>query len=158
MNRFRSLSLIALFGLPLWIGGCNTPGYNKMLGASGSRPPLPRTLTAASSSTSATTVATASPNVRATAATAYSSSLPPPDAQLLYQRTGSDAFGHTTQTGIIQQRGGVVEETYIGNRPVYGTPFGAGMVDGVLQPGYVPTGTSMVWDPITGRMIPVRRH
>lgn len=156
----RSLTHLALLGLPLLLGSCNTPGYNKMLGTSASRPPPPQTLTAASSSTAATpattgAAATTSSHVRAATA---SSTLPPPDAQLLYQRTGSDAFGHTTQTGIIQQRGGVVEETYIGNRPVYGTPFPAGMVDGIIQPGYVPTGTSMVYDPITGRMIPVRRH
>lgn len=85
---------------------------------------------------------------------------PPPDAQLLYQNTASDAFGRSSQSGIIQQRGGVVEEVHVGNQPIYpGQPvYGAPVYQGTVQPGYVPTGTSAVYDPVTGRMIPVRRR
>lgn len=85
---------------------------------------------------------------------------PPPDAQLLYQSTSSDAFGRSSQSGIIQQRGAVVDEVHVGNQPIYpGQPvYGAPVYQGTLQPGYVPSGTSAVYDPATGRMIPVRRR
>jgi hypothetical protein len=83
-----------------------------------------------------------------------------PDAQMLYQNSSADAFGHTTETGIIQQSGGVTREVFIGNQQVLpGQPlYPPYQQNGVIQPGYVPSGTTAVYDPITGRVIPVRRR
>ncbi len=83
-----------------------------------------------------------------------------PDAQVLYQSTSSDAFGRTTNTGIYQQRGGVTEEYHIGNQPVYPgqSIYPPANYNGTVQPGYVPAGTTAVYDPVTGRVIPVRRR
>ncbi len=83
-----------------------------------------------------------------------------PDAQVLYQNSSSDAFGRTTNTGLYQQRGGVTQEYHIGNQPVYpGQPiYPPTNYNGTVQPGYVPAGTTAVYDPVTGRVIPVRRR
>jgi hypothetical protein len=83
-----------------------------------------------------------------------------PDAQVLYQSTASDAFGRTTNTGVIQQSGGVTREVFIGNQPVYPDQsiYPPNQYNGTLQPGYVPAGTTAVYDPVTGRVIPVRRR
>ena len=83
-----------------------------------------------------------------------------PDAQVLYQNSASDAFGRSTNTGIIQQSGGVTQEVFIGNQPVYPgqSIYPPARYNGVLQPGYVPSGTTSVYDPVTGRVIPVRRR
>jgi hypothetical protein len=84
----------------------------------------------------------------------------PPDAELLYEARRSDAFGSETYTSRTQVRGPVVEEVHIGNQrvdpnqPVYPPT----VIDGTIQPGYVPYGTTYVYDPVTGRRIPVRRH
>lgn len=79
-----------------------------------------------------------------------------PDAQVLYQSTSSDAFGRTTNTGIYQQSGGVSEEIHMGNQRVY--PGRTIYNNGTVQPGYAPAGTTAVYDPVTGRVIPVRRR
>lgn len=91
---------------------------------------------------------------------AQASSQPPPDAQLLYQRRESDAFGSSTYTSRTQVRGPVVEELHIGNQKVqpHQSVYGPPVINGVIQPGYVPSGTTMVYDPVTGRSIPVRRR
>ncbi len=83
-----------------------------------------------------------------------------PDAQVLYQHSASDAFGRSTQTGVIQQSGGVTREVFIGNQPVYPgqSIYPPNQYNGTLQPGYVPSGTTAVYDPVTGRVIPVRRR
>jgi len=83
-----------------------------------------------------------------------------PDARVLYQNSSSDAFGRTTNTGIYQQRGGVIQETHIGNQRVYPgqSVYPPASYNGVVQPGYVPSGTAAVYDPVTGRVIPVRRR
>jgi hypothetical protein len=83
-----------------------------------------------------------------------------PEAQVLYQSSASDAFGRTTNTGVIQQSGGVTREVFIGNQSVYpGQPiYAPNQYNGTLQPGYVPAGTTAVYDPVTGRVIPVRRR
>lgn len=83
-----------------------------------------------------------------------------PDAQLLYQKSASDGFGRSTQTGVIQQSGGVTREVFIGNQPVYPgqSIYPPNQYNGTLQPGYVPSGTTAVYDPVTGRIIPVRRR
>ncbi|HYF37502.1 MAG TPA: hypothetical protein VD994_19530 [Prosthecobacter sp.] len=81
---------------------------------------------------------------RSVSTAAVQGSLPPPDAEVIYQRQESDAFGSSTYTSRTQVRGPVVEEVRIGNQRV--------------GPGYAPAGTTWVYDPITGRRIPVRRH
>ena len=110
---------------------------------------------------------TANPPIRAgETSTAYNQRLERqqneslPDAQVLYQNSSSDAFGRSTNTGLYQQRGGVTEEVHIGNQPVYpGQPiYPPTNYNGVVQPGYVPAGTTAVYDPLTGRVIPVRRR
>jgi hypothetical protein len=107
----------------------------------------------------------ASPGVAATTASrqttgAPHTALPPPDAELIYQRQENDAFGSSTYTTRTQVRGPVVEEIHIGNQRVdpYGGVYPPTSVNGVVQPGYVPAGTTMVYDPVTGRSIPVRRR
>lgn len=82
----------------------------------------------------------------------------PPDAQVLYQRRASDSFGSRTYTSSAQVSGPISEEIHIGNQQVdpYQPIYRPRTIDGVVQPGYVPNGTTMVYDPRTGRMIPVR--
>lgn len=84
------------------------------------------------------------------AAAASASSLPPPDAELLYERSSRDAFGTRSYSSHTQVRGPVVHERQIGNMPVE--------VNGMPQSGYVPAGTPMIFDPATGRWLPVRRR
>jgi hypothetical protein len=83
-----------------------------------------------------------------------------PDAQVLSQNSASDAFGRTTNTGAIQPSGGVTREVFIGDQPVYSgqSIYPPNQYNGTLQPGYVPSGTTAVYDPVTGRVIPVRRR
>jgi len=83
-----------------------------------------------------------------------------PDAQVLYQNSDPDVFGHKTNTRIIQQSGSVMQEVFIGNQPVYPgqSIYSPNQFNGTLQPGYVPSGTTAVYDPVTGRVIPVRRR
>ena len=61
---------------------------------------------------------------------------------------------------MYQQRGGVIQETHIGNQRVYPgqSVYPPASYNGVVQPGYVPSGTAAVYDPVTGRVIPVRRR
>ena len=85
-----------------------------------------------------------------------------PSAGAMYQRSESGVFGRGTYTSTVQSSGSVVEEVSIGDRLL--SPFGAlfggprPTVGGVTQGGYVPSGTSAVYDPTTGRTIPVRRR
>jgi hypothetical protein len=83
-----------------------------------------------------------------------------PDAQVLYQKSTSDVFGRTTRTGVIQQSGDVTREVFIGNQPGYSgqSIYPPNQYNGTLQPGYVPSGTTAVYDPVTSRVIPVRRR
>jgi len=83
----------------------------------------------------------------------------PPDAQLLYQKGNCCGNSSTAWTTHIQTRGPVTEEVYIGNQRVQSNQqlYRPRSADGVLQPGYVPNGTSGVYDPQTGRLIPVKR-
>ena len=91
---------------------------------------------------------------------AATASQPPPDAEVLYQERASDAFGSSTYTSRTQVHGPVVEEVHIGNQRVdpYQPLYPPTTVNGVVQPGYVPSGTQYVIDPATGRRIPVRRR
>jgi hypothetical protein len=81
---------------------------------------------------------------------------------LSYQHNTSDAWGTSSQTSIIQASPGFSEEVYIGNQPVYHNGYGQDprtyrQSNGSLQPGYVPPGTTSIYDPRTGRYIPIRR-
>ncbi len=114
---------------------------------------------------SAPSTASASPG-RARAAAAEQG-LPPPDGEILYQRHERDALGSSTYTSRTQVRGPVVEERYIGNQPVdpyqpvYRPQYyneGGYFNQGAPGAGYVPNGTTSVYDPTTGRRIPVRRR
>lgn len=132
----------------LFVTACETPVPSSAPSRHGSRYAYGTTVTdttplpaAASVSASVSTGPTARP-----AAANHSSSLPPPDAEVLYQRRESDIFGSSTYTSRTQVRGPVVEEIHIGNQRV------------LPQPGYVPAGTTLIYDPVTGRAIPVRRH
>jgi hypothetical protein len=81
-----------------------------------------------------------------------------PDAEFMYQNTQQDILGRSTQSGIYRQRGGVTEEIHIGNQPIPNNYNGfAPTYPNVYQGGYAPPGTSAVYDPYTGRVLPVRR-
>lgn len=80
-----------------------------------------------------------------------------PDAQAIYQHQQADAWGRSSQTGIYRSTGGVTEEVHIGNQPVPVLPGQLPYSRPTYQGGYVPPGTTAVYDPHTGRFIPVRR-
>ncbi|MES2596148.1 MAG: hypothetical protein V4662_12470 [Verrucomicrobiota bacterium] len=84
-----------------------------------------------------------------------------PTGQYMYQNNYQDAFGRRTDSGVYRSTGGVTEEVYIGNQQI---PVGPGQSYGpapaypnVYQGGYVAPGTGAVYDPYTGRTLPVRR-
>ena len=84
-----------------------------------------------------------------------------PDAQVMYQTNQQDAFGRRTDSGIYRSTGGVTEEVHIGNQqiPVIPGQYGpAPTYPNVYQGGYSAPGATTVYDPYTGRMIPVRRR
>lgn len=84
-----------------------------------------------------------------------------PDAQVMYQTNQQDFFGRRTDSGIYRSTGGVTEEVHIGNQqiPVIPGQYGpAPTYPNVYQGGYTAPGATMVYDPYTGRMIPVRRR
>jgi hypothetical protein len=141
-------TLLCLLGLAL--AACETAGPPRYTATGG----------AAAGYRASPTPATTAATVGTTAAVPTSTALPPPDAQLLYQQTTSDAFGTSTYTSNTQVRGPVVEEVHIGNQRVYSNQpiYPPPTIDGVVQPGYVPAGTTHVYDPRTGRSIPVRRR
>ncbi len=81
-----------------------------------------------------------------------------PEAQVMYQSTQTDFWGRSSQLGLYRSTGGVTEEVHIGDQrlPVVpGQPVP--VYPPVYQGGYVPPGTRGVYDPYTGRVIPVRR-
>jgi hypothetical protein len=75
----------------------------------------------------------------------------------MYQHTQEDAWGRSSQTGTYRSRGGVVEELHIGNQQVPILPGQPPYARPTYQGGFVPPGTTAVYDPVTGRLIPVRR-
>jgi|GEM_PF-3149833 len=83
----------------------------------------------------------------------------PPDSQTLYQNNYGDNYGRSANSGMILQRGGVVEDRYIGNQRMYPgqSPYSPPVMNGNYQPGYAPTGTTGYYDPASGAWIPVQR-
>ena len=83
----------------------------------------------------------------------------PPDAQVIYQNNTSRTHVRSTTSGIYLQRGGVTEEIHIGNQRLGPgqSPYPATHYRNNLQRGYMPAGPSGIYDPATGRVIPVRR-
>jgi hypothetical protein len=75
----------------------------------------------------------------------------------MYQHTQEDAWGRSSQTGTYRRSGGVVEELHIGNQQVPILPGQPPYARPTYQGGFVPPGTTAVYDPVTGRLIPVRR-
>jgi hypothetical protein len=136
--------------LALVLAACETAPPPRSTGSSG----------AASARYRAAPASTATPSTVTAGSTAVSGALPPPDAQLLYQESARDAFGTTTYSSATQVRGPVVEEVHIGNQRVYSNQpvYAPPTIDGVVQAGYVPAGTTRVIDPMTGRSVPVRRR
>jgi hypothetical protein len=81
-----------------------------------------------------------------------------PDAEVLYQSTERDFFGRRIDTGIYRSTGGVTEEVHIGNQQIPNNYNGlAPAYPNVYQGGHVPPRTGGIYDPYTGRVLPVRR-
>lgn len=84
-----------------------------------------------------------------------------PDAQVIYHRSEQDILGRSSESGIYRSTGGVTEEVHIGNQQIPVLPgqrFGpAPTYNNVYQGGYVPPGTTGIYDPRTGRVLRVRR-
>ena len=84
-----------------------------------------------------------------------------PDAQVMYHRSEQDILGRSSESGVYRSTGGVIEEVHIGNQQipvVPGQSLGpAPTYNNVYQGGYVPTGTTGIYDPRTGRVLRVRR-
>lgn len=84
-----------------------------------------------------------------------------PDAQVMYHRSTQDILGRSTESGLYRGTGGVTEEVHIGNQQIPVVPgqcLGpAPAYNNVYQGGYVPPGTTGIYDPYTGRVLRVRR-
>lgn len=84
-----------------------------------------------------------------------------PDAQVLYHRSEQDILGRSSESGIYRSTGGVTEEVHIGNQQIPVVPgqrLGpAPSYNNVYQGGYVPSGTTGIYDPYSGRVLRVRR-
>ena len=84
-----------------------------------------------------------------------------PDAQVMYHRSAQDILGRSSESGIYRSTGGVTEEVHIGNQQIPVVPgqrLGpAPAYNNVYQGGYVPPGTTGIYDPYTGRVLRVRR-
>lgn len=159
--------LVSAFIVPLLVSACVAPPVSTRTvryqhgGSSGSS----RDMAASSSYYSMGGTSAANPPIKpGETSSAYRAGLERqqreavPDAQVMYQNNYQDAFGRRTDSGIYRSRGGVMEEVHIGNQPVLINP-GAPMqaYPNVYQGGYAPPGTGAVYDPYTGRALPVRR-
>jgi hypothetical protein len=83
------------------------------------------------------------------------------DAQVMYHRSEQDILGRSSESGIYRSTGGVIEEVHIGSQQIPVVP-GQGLgpaptYNNVYQGGYVPPGTTGIYDPRTGRVLRVRR-
>ncbi len=80
-----------------------------------------------------------------------------PTSQYLDHQEQSGLWGRSSQTSLYQTQGGLVEEVHVGNTALPGIPGQVPYTPSPYQGGFVPRGTSAVYDPVTGRLLPVRR-